>query len=59
MCGGSARGRIGGGPVPLSGAAVARRKATPLHFAAMYGHADAIAALLGAGTDASIQDCDG
>ena len=36
-------------------AAVARRS-TPLHWAAVYGHADAMAALLGAGADASIQD---
>ena len=29
---------------------------TPLHYAAYHGHADAMAALLGAGADASIQD---
>jgi hypothetical protein len=57
-CGGSARGRIGGGSARASAAAnaaVARRK-TPLHYAAYNGHADATAALLGAGADASIQD---
>jgi hypothetical protein len=50
----SAAGRRG--PVPQANAAVARRW-TPLHLAACHGDADAtIAALLGAGADASIQD---
>ncbi len=49
----SVRGRRG--PVPPAGAAVARSY-TPLHLAADNGHADAMAALLGAGADASIQD---
>jgi cytohesin len=46
------------GPMPPSGAAVARRW-TPLHYAAKYGHANAMAALLGAGADASIKDWNG
>ncbi len=41
-----------------AGAAVARR-ATPLHFAARNGDADATAALIGAGADASIKDWTG
>jgi ankyrin repeat protein len=60
-CGGSARGRIGGGSARASAAAnaaVARRR-TPLHCAAIYRHADVMAALLGAGADASIKDSDG
>jgi ankyrin repeat protein len=44
--------------VPLPNAAVACRW-TPLHYAALYVHADAMAALLGAGADASIQDAYG
>jgi ankyrin repeat protein len=51
-CGGSARASA------AAHAAVARRR-TPLHCAANNGHVDAIAALLGAGADASIQDRDG
>ncbi len=51
----SAAGRRG--PVPPPNAAVARRW-TPLHCAANNGHnnADVMAALLGAGADASIED---
>jgi len=49
----SAAGRRG--PVPPPMPPFARRN-TPLHFAAINGHADAIAALLGAGANASIQD---
>ncbi len=62
LCGGSARGRIGGGWARASAAAnaaVDRSGRTPLHYAAINGHADAIAALLGAGADASIQDSRG
>ena len=61
LWGGSARGRIGGGSARASAAADAAvaRRSTPLHYAARYGHADAMAALLGAGADASIQDCYG
>jgi ankyrin repeat protein len=50
--------QVGGGSARASAAAnaaVARRK-TPLHWAAHYGRADLMAALLGAGADASIQD---
>ena len=36
--------------------AAAARRSTPLHYAANNGHADAMAALLGAGADASIQN---
>ncbi len=57
LCGGSARGRIGGGSARAS-AAVTRRR-TPLRCAAVYGHTDATAALLGVGADASIQDISG
>ena len=35
------------------------RRSTPLHLAADYGHAAATAALLGAGADASIENCGG
>jgi hypothetical protein len=55
---GRRRGRIGGGSARASAAAnaaVARRK-TPLHLAAVKGRADAMAALLGAGADASIKN---
>ncbi len=64
LCGGSARGGIGGGSAWASaaaGAAVARRY-TPLHYAVYFGRADEIAvmaALLGAGADASIKDSGG
>jgi hypothetical protein len=60
--------RVGGGAESGGGsarasaaahAAVARRDATPLHCAAYNGHADAMAALLGAGADASIGDVRG
>ena len=52
---------IGGGSARASAAANAAvaRRLTPLHMAAGNGHADAMAALLGAGADASIQDCHG
>jgi hypothetical protein len=55
---GRRRGRIGGGSARASAAADAAvaRRSTPLHYAARYGHADAMAALLGAGADASIED---
>jgi ankyrin repeat protein len=58
LCGGSARGRIGGGSARASAAAHAAvaRRWTPLLWAAIDGHADAMAALLGAGADASIED---
>ena len=46
------------GPMPPSGAAVARRW-TPLHYAAKYGHANAMAALLGAGAAASVENWQG
>jgi hypothetical protein len=42
-----------------SAAATAARRATPLHCAAEYGHADVMAALLGAGADASIKNSNG
>ncbi len=66
LYGGSARGGIGGGSAWASaaaGAAVARRY-TPLHYAVYYGRADAnaiavMAALLGAGADASLKDSGG
>ena len=52
---------VGGGSARASAAANAAvaRRWTPLHIAAHYGHADATAALLGAGADASIQDGSG
>jgi hypothetical protein len=54
---GSARGRIGGGSArAAASAAFACRKYTPLHMAAYNGHAGAMAALLGAGANASIKD---
>jgi ankyrin repeat protein len=58
LCGGSAQGRIGGGSARASAAAHAAvaRRWTPLLWAAIDGHADAMAALLGAGADASIED---
>ncbi len=58
MRSGRRRGRIGGWSVRASAAANAAvaRSNTPLRRAANNGRADVIAALLGAGADASIKD---